>query len=257
MNYREICQRCFDVFRESIAPRLEYHGDIYESCLDDHCSGGDLWLDLGCGARLLSPWSQHDEKNLTGRYNCMIGMDYDMGSLKRNNSIPGLVRGDISSLPFADDSFDVVTANMVLEHLKEPDVQLAEIRRILKPGGLLIFATPNARGYITTISKLFPDGIKKMLVKAIEDRNEEDVFPAHYRINTDEDIRDHAFHAGFIIVDISHVSSYPKFIVFPPLALIELLFLKALTHPMLKQFRTNIVAVMLKPLPLPEPVRRF
>jgi len=54
-----------------------------------------------------------------------------------------LVRGDIEKgLPFADDSFDVVTCEQVLEHVHDPARLVAEMDRILRPGGLLVVGTP-------------------------------------------------------------------------------------------------------------------
>lgn len=51
-------------------------------------------------------------------------------------------RVDIQSMPFADDSFDLLLANHVLEHVDAPDLALTEIHRVLKPGGHAILQTP-------------------------------------------------------------------------------------------------------------------
>ncbi len=51
------------------------------------------------------------------------------------------VLGDISELPFRDNSFDAVINIQVLEHLKEPGVGMNEMARVLKPGGELILTT--------------------------------------------------------------------------------------------------------------------
>lgn len=48
------------------------------------------------------------------------------------------------SLPFPSQSFDLVTSCQVIEHLAEYEAYLGEIRRVLKPGGLLLVTTPNA-----------------------------------------------------------------------------------------------------------------
>lgn len=49
----------------------------------------------------------------------------------------------VTSLEFADDSFDVVTMIEVLEHLPDVAAALAEIRRVLRPDGRLLLTTPN------------------------------------------------------------------------------------------------------------------
>jgi SAM-dependent methyltransferase len=45
-------------------------------------------------------------------------------------------------LPFASESFDIVLANNVIEHLHDPAAGVAEMRRVLKPGGELLFTIP-------------------------------------------------------------------------------------------------------------------
>lgn len=52
--------------------------------------------------------------------------------------------GDGLRLPFADETFDVVTSFETLEHLHKRTVFLSELRRVLKPAGLLLLSTPNA-----------------------------------------------------------------------------------------------------------------
>lgn len=54
---------------------------------------------------------------------------------------------DADRLPFADGSFDAVVLDNVLEHLAEPQPLLAEIRRVLVPGGRLLIGVPGPRGY--------------------------------------------------------------------------------------------------------------
>jgi 2-polyprenyl-3-methyl-5-hydroxy-6-metoxy-1,4-benzoquinol methylase len=54
-----------------------------------------------------------------------------------------LLAAHAERLPFADRSFDVLTAFDVLEHVPRPELLLAEAARVLRPGGLLIGATPD------------------------------------------------------------------------------------------------------------------
>lgn len=48
-----------------------------------------------------------------------------------------------TSLPFADQSFDVVLSFDVFEHIADSDAHLAEVRRVLRPGGAYVLQTPN------------------------------------------------------------------------------------------------------------------
>jgi SAM-dependent methyltransferase len=55
-----------------------------------------------------------------------------------------VTRADLNSpLPLADESFDVVCSNQVIEHLRDTDLFVAEIRRILRPGGYAVVSTEN------------------------------------------------------------------------------------------------------------------
>ena len=52
-------------------------------------------------------------------------------------------QGDLTRLDFADDSFDMILLNEVLEHVPDDTGALRELLRVLKPGGTFILLTPN------------------------------------------------------------------------------------------------------------------
>jgi malonyl-CoA O-methyltransferase len=54
---------------------------------------------------------------------------------------PGFVCADAESLPLADASVDLLFSNVTLQWCSDPDATFAEFRRVLKPGGLLLFST--------------------------------------------------------------------------------------------------------------------
>jgi len=58
---------------------------------------------------------------------------------------PRLIAGCAESLPFADDSFPVVVADSLLEHVENPAQAMAEMIRVLQPGGMLVVWFPNRR----------------------------------------------------------------------------------------------------------------
>lgn len=57
------------------------------------------------------------------------------------SKVPTFVTADLSSLPFADESFDGITCGYVLEHLPDPRMGLAELARVLKKGGRMFLLT--------------------------------------------------------------------------------------------------------------------
>jgi len=67
-------------------------------------------------------------------------LDSDPRSLSYN-PFPA-VGGDCRALPFASDSFDVVAAAALIEHLPDPQPFLAECHRVLRPGGALFITSP-------------------------------------------------------------------------------------------------------------------
>jgi SAM-dependent methyltransferase len=74
------------------------------------------------------------------------------------------VTGDIAGrLPFADASFDVVVAGEVIEHVPNPDLMLAEARRVLTPHGRLVLSTPNIVGWANRV--LVPLGIQPLFTE--------------------------------------------------------------------------------------------
>jgi SAM-dependent methyltransferase len=204
------------------------------------------WLDLGCGHRILSEWRLAQEQGLIERCKLVVGVDADIPSLKNHRSIALTICGDISRLPLPSESFDLVTANMVVEHLDKPAVQFHEIFRILKPGGTFLFHTVNAWGYYVLLARLIPERFKKTLVRWFEGRAEEDVFPAHYRANREQDIEQLGRAVGFSEIDVRLLVTSAKFTIVPPLLILELLWIRLLMTKLFRPLRTNIIAALKK-----------
>lgn len=111
----------------------------------DHCI-----LDVGCGAGYFLNLShqRYRSRSLAAR---PVGVEISMNQLSymvRRMSKEGItnaiaVQGNGEFLPFADESFDLITCSEVLEHIRNPVRALREMRRILKPGGKLLLSTPS------------------------------------------------------------------------------------------------------------------
>ena len=98
---------------------------------------GDRLLDVGCGTgALLYAFS------LASPEAELVGIDLsaemlEVARAKLGSSIE-LRQGRAESLPFDDESFDLVVSTSVLHYLRRPEAGLAEARRVLKPGGAVV-----------------------------------------------------------------------------------------------------------------------
>jgi 2-polyprenyl-3-methyl-5-hydroxy-6-metoxy-1,4-benzoquinol methylase len=118
--------------------------------------GGHITLDIGCG-------SSRIVQTLPG----VVGMDLGMNKLRWLRA-PGraLVQGSLTDMPFRNASFDTVLCSEVIEHIPREQVQLEELVRLVRPGGLLILGTPDysRRRWVFLewlYGKVFPNGYVK------------------------------------------------------------------------------------------------
>ncbi len=66
-------------------------------------------------------------------------------------------KGDVNRLPFENNSFDMVTCQTVLIHVRDPKSALSEMLRVLKPGGVLLAVEPNNLVQHAVMSSLSAD----------------------------------------------------------------------------------------------------
>ena len=246
MKLRDRLLRLYWSMEARIAPGVRYAQADYEECLFSVVREGDDWLDMGCGHSLLPEWRAERERELLRRPKRIVGLDPDHSALTGHRGITCLVCGDGGRLPFPDGTFDLVTANMVVEHLAEPVDQFREISRVLKSGGHFVFHTPNASGYPTLMARMFPDAVRGIAARVLENRVAEDRFRTFYRANTPAKIDEVARQTGFVTERFSLVRSSAMFWLITPLAILELLFLRALSMPRMSHLRPNLIAVLRK-----------
>ncbi|MDT0414800.1 methyltransferase domain-containing protein [Streptomyces sp. DSM 41982] len=106
---------------------------------------GATALDLGCGSGAdLGPLA--DAVGPTGK---VVGVELLPGLAERARERTratahiGVVAGDLHALPFPDGSADLARTDRGLQHVVAPARALAEIRRVLRPGGRLVMGEPD------------------------------------------------------------------------------------------------------------------
>lgn len=98
-------------------------------------------LDVGCGGGFLSNEMAKGGLSVTG---VDIAEDsIKVAALYDTTKTVKYLTADAYHLPFADASFEVVTAMDFLEHVEDPQKVIQEFSRVLKPGGIFIFHTFN------------------------------------------------------------------------------------------------------------------
>ncbi len=247
---RQAFDRFFWKATRALAPGLVNAQHPYLAKLDDLVAPDTRWLDIGCGHQLVPEWikqSHERERELVRRAKLVVGIDLDLPSMRGHRTIEQLVLASADDLPFADGSFDLITANMVVEHIEHPQRVLSEICRVLSPGGTFLFHTPNRLNPFMAAGALAPQGLKNRVIAFLEDRDEDDVFPTHYRLNRTRDIRRLAEAAALNAADVRLVESSPVMLMLPPLMLAELVCIRLTRADWLKQGRSNIIAALRKP----------
>lgn len=187
---------------DAVCPGVVHPQVRYKHVLRNLLQPGTRWLDLGCGHEVIRPWALlqgENETSFTHAPTLSVGVDGDVEALRSNQCTPNRVAADLHALPFAGDSFDIVTSNMVLEHSNNPPVLMSEVWRVLRGKGVFVFHTPNKYYPVSVLAATLPDNIKSRVVTFASRRSEKDVYPTFYRINSGSAISRISADAGFRI----------------------------------------------------------
>lgn len=95
-------------------------------------------LDAGCGTGWFSKKASELGANVTS-----MDLGENLLNLVKEKCDSERIVGSVLEIPFEDNSFDVVINTEVIEHTPDPEKAVAELSRVLKPGGLLILTVPN------------------------------------------------------------------------------------------------------------------
>ena len=249
MSWVDWCYRFRSKAARAVGLNFQHQQTCYAATLDRFLPEGAAWLDLGCGHQFFPSWapkSSAKAEELSRRARLVAGIDTDIPSIARHAGLQHRIIGDITKLPFQSCVFDVVSANMVMEHVHDPVAILTEIRRVLTPGGIFLFHTPNFWNYQIVLAYLLPQGIKNAFIWLLERRNSEDVYPTRYEINTAKSVCRASEQARLKVQELRLVNSAGVMALLGPLVVLELLVLRVLQFRRLAPLRGNLIVVLRK-----------
>ncbi len=216
--------------------------ELFRSAILENIDASSIVLDIGAGAGIVK------SMNFRGIAKKVCGIDLDERVIEN----PYLDEGHIGrgeNVPYSDDEFDVVFSDNVLEHLAEPAKVFAEIRRVLKPGGVFLFKTPNSRHYMPLIARCTPQSFHRFINKR-RGREEVDTFPTLYRANSVRTIQRLAQETGLEVRRVDVVEGRPEYTrIAWPIYLLGLVYERLVnSSEVMSNWRILLVGVLGKPV---------
>jgi len=198
-------------------------------------------LDLGAGAGIVA------QMNFKGLVRSVCGVDLDPRVVENPMLDEGRV-SDAGEIPYGDGLFDLVYSDNVFEHLDAPAAVYKEVARVLKPGGVLLFKTPNKWHYMPTIARITPHWFHQF-VNRLRGRAEVDTFPTRYRSNSKGDVVRLAAESGFLVEGLELVEGRPEYLrmAWPAYALGACYERLVNSSSLLESFRILLVVTLRKP----------
>ncbi len=124
---------------------------LFRNLILRHLQKETRCLDYGAGRGNVREM-QFDEQ-----VNFIAGVDVDPAVFENKHiSEAKLISLPDNSIQYPDSAFDLVFSDNVMEHIDRPELVLAEIGRVLKQDGLLLFKTPNKNHYMPLVSRFTP-----------------------------------------------------------------------------------------------------
>ena len=165
-------------------------------------TASSLLLDAGCGT----------ESRITAQGKCklVVGIDREPPT-SATHGVDVRVIGDLSHLPFRENTFDVITCFEVVEHLEDPEACFREFYRACKSDGLVIVVTPNLWYYEALVIKVTPYWFHKWFIHVIL-AGSGDPCPTKYLANTLHRLVGLMGAAGFEPIDLRLLDFGPWFL---------------------------------------------
>ena len=228
-----------------------YGGPRYNGTLlfyDDvrrHLTPASRVLNLGAGPATGSPI-----RTLQGEVAEVVGADIDPCVLSNPEMDRAVLIEQDGKLPLEDEYFDLIVSDYVFEHVEDPHQFLGEAARVLKPGGSLMFRTPNAIHYVALISAVTPHRVHGMIAHRAR-ANPDDAhepYPTRYRMNGVSRLRAQGRRVGLGRLEVRYVEMEPSYLRFNTAAFLVGAAYERLVNstPLLAPLRANLFGRFVK-----------
>jgi SAM-dependent methyltransferase len=209
-------RRYFPDFRQpAFVHNLQGHivSEPFWRLFADHTDRDSVIIDLGCGSGTTVLLA-------TERVATAIGVDIADDAFRKNEGLTVvengarelhlrrggfLIKCDLTKTPLSNGVADLVTSRWVFEHLADPRAAVAEIHRLLKPGGVALVIAPNRRHPGIFLTSFVPPRAKQRLLGAFGGVDAGLVLPTFYRINTERSMDQHFVDGGFERLSVEYV----------------------------------------------------
>ncbi len=195
-------------FRNSSDRRLVFTRLIIRECLRLRRDGEPLRVvDIGCGRGIgrderyvaaMKPfidefWGVEPDKSVTPKPEIF---DHSRQTLLEDADLP-------------EGYFDMAFSFMVMEHVADPESFYKAVARCLRPGGVHLFMTPNARHYFALVTRsLKAIKVEEFVLRMIKgDGVDEYHYPVQYRCNSKPQVLRHARESGFDQCDFAYMEA--------------------------------------------------
>jgi len=232
-----------DNFRElykKINPKWQDSVTIYKKLISSYIQKDMTILEAGCGFSDMY-------LDLYGKVKRVIGVDIEPRYLEMNPHLQEKIQSDLADMPqVQDSSIDLLVSSWVFEHIKNPAGAFKEFFRVLKPGGKVIFLTPNKLNYVVFANRLAPFFLRKWIVNKMSKDLVTDPMKTYYRTNSISKIADLAEQSGLQPIRII-LNGDPTYIAINKLFFYSGVFGEIiLSLPLLRNFKVHIIGVLQK-----------
>jgi SAM-dependent methyltransferase len=191
--------------------------------------------------------------NLTSRFLSTLGQVYGLDpdeAVTTNDALFSATLLQGNRFPFSNEAFDCCVSNYVCEHVTDPVAHLAEVERVLRPGGAYVFRTVNRFHYVALVASLTPHWFHRTIANRLRVAPSEahDPYPTHYRMNTASVITRTAALVGLRTEELHYVEKEPSYGRFSRIAFVLLTGYERLVNSgrLLQGIRANLFVVLRK-----------